>query len=54
MFGKSAIFYVVASTIIAVVAEALGAGMGTVLLASLMVPPAILAGVAFMRYKGWV
>ncbi len=51
MFGKNLVFYFVSSTIIAIVAQKLGASIGVVLLASLLGPPAILLAMAMMRYK---
>ncbi|MBI4199351.1 MAG: hypothetical protein HY535_02605 [Chloroflexi bacterium] len=54
MFGKNAVFYLVASTITGVVAQALGADIGVVLFASLLVPPVILLAIALIRYWGWI
>lgn|GEM_PF-4537697 len=54
MFGKNLVFYLVASTIIAVVAQALGASIGIVFFASLVGPPVILFALALMRYNGWL
>jgi hypothetical protein len=54
MFGKSLLFYFVTSTIIAVVAQVLGAGIIVVLFASFVGPPVILLSVAVMRYNGWL
>ncbi|MBF8267861.1 MAG: hypothetical protein HW388_1369 [Dehalococcoidia bacterium] len=50
MFGKNLLFYMVASTVIAFVGQALGASIGVVLVASLVGPPAILLALALMRY----
>ena len=51
MFGKNALFYLVSSTVIALGAQALGAGMGTVLVASLLGPPVVLLALAFIRSR---
>ena len=52
--GKSLLFYFVSSTVIALVAQALGAGLGVVLFASLVGPSLILVVVAVMRYNKWL
>jgi uncharacterized membrane protein len=49
MFGKSLVFYVVAGTIIAVVAFALGAGTVVAMLASLVGPPVLLLALRLIR-----
>ena len=54
MFGKNLLFYIVASTIIALVARVLGAGIVVVLFVSLIGPPLILLSLAVMRYNGWL
>jgi len=54
MFGKKLLFYFVASTIIAMVAQALGANFGVVLFASFIGPAVILLTVAVLRYNGWL
>lgn len=54
MLGKNFLFYTVASTIIAVVAQALGADIVVVLVASLIGPPVVLMALAFLRYNGWL
>ncbi|MBI4202334.1 MAG: hypothetical protein HY532_04365 [Chloroflexi bacterium] len=51
MFGKNLVFYAVSSTIIAVAAQALGAGIEVVLLFSLLGPPALLLVIAVVRYN---
>lgn len=51
MFGKNLVFYAVSSTIIALVAQALGASMGIVLFASLIGPPVMLLALAIVRYN---
>lgn len=51
MFGKKAIFYIVSSTVIALAAQAFGASMGVVLLASFVGPSAILLTLAIISYK---
>ena len=52
MLGKNLVFYAVAGTIVAVVAQALGASIGVVLLSSLVIPPALILGVLILRYNG--
>ena len=54
MFGKNLLFYFVASALIALVAEVLGASIVVVLFASLLGPPVILLAIALMRYNGWL
>ncbi|MEK7807266.1 MAG: hypothetical protein AAB528_05975 [Chloroflexota bacterium] len=49
MFGKNLVFYVVASTIIAVVAFALGGGTVVAILASLVGPPVLLLALRLIR-----
>ena len=49
--GKNLVFYFVAGTIIALVAQALGANIGIVLFASLLGPPLMLLALAVMRYR---
>ncbi|MDO8751681.1 MAG: hypothetical protein Q7K03_11175 [Dehalococcoidia bacterium] len=49
--GKNLLFYTVASTVIALVAQVLGASMGVVLMASLLGPPVILLALAIVRYN---
>lgn len=51
MFGKNLLFYAVASTVIALVAQALGASISVVFVASLLGPPVILLALALMRYR---
>ncbi|MCH7705905.1 MAG: hypothetical protein IIB33_02540 [Chloroflexi bacterium] len=51
MFGKKALFYIGSSTVIALVAQAFGASMPVVLLASFIGPSAILLTLAVIRYK---
>ncbi len=52
MFGKVMLFYTVASTAIALVAQALGASIGVVLFASFLVPPVLHLAVVVARYRG--
>ena len=54
MFGKNLLFYFVASTIIALVAEALGASIAIVPGVSLLGPPTILLVLAVIRYNHWL
>lgn len=51
MFGKKVVFYGVASTVIALAAQALGANIGVVFFAGLIGPPLILLGIAIVRYN---
>ena len=51
MFGKNMLYYLVASTIIALAAQALGANTIVVLMASLAGPPLILLALAIYRYN---
>ncbi len=51
MFGKNLFFYFVASTVIAVAAQLLGASFIVVLVASFLGPPVILLTLAVMRYN---
>ena len=51
MFGKRALFYIVASTVIAIAAQAFGASMPVVLFASLLGPIVILFVLAVIRYR---
>ena len=50
--GKNLLFYFVAGTVIAVVAQGLGAGFGVVFVASSIGPAVLLLGVAILRYNG--
>jgi hypothetical protein len=52
MLGKNLVFYTVASAIVGVVAQALGANIGIVLMSSLLIPPAILLSVLILHYNG--
>ena len=52
MLTKNLIFYAIAGTIIGVVAQALGASMGVVLISSLLIPPVLLLTVLLLRYNG--
>ncbi len=54
MFGKNLLFYIVASTIFALVTQALGADIIVVLFSSLIGPPVILLALALIRYNGWL
>ena len=52
MFTKNLIFYTVGSTIVAMVATALGASIGVVLISSLTIPLALLLILLILRYNG--
>ena len=54
MFGKNLLFYIIASTVIAVIAQLLGANIGVVLFASFLGPPVILLTLAVLHYNGWL
>ena len=54
MFAKNLLFYTVASAIVAIVAQALGASMAVVLISSAIIPPALLLAVLILRYNGWL
>jgi hypothetical protein len=49
---KNMLFYSVAGSVVAIIAQAAGASLGTTLFASLAVPPLLLLAVAILRYKG--
>ncbi len=49
---KNFVFYTVASTVIAMIAQIAGASLGVVLFAALVGPPALLLVAAIMHYKG--
>ena len=49
--GKNLLFYFVSSTIIAAIAQALGADFGMVMFTSLVGPPVILLALAIIRYN---
>ncbi len=49
--GKNLLFYFVASTVIAVVAQVLGADLAIVLFASFIGPPILLLALATRRYR---
>ena len=51
---KNLLFYTVASTIIAITAQAMGANLGIALVASLLGPPLILLALAVMRRNHWI
>ncbi len=51
IFFRNMIIYAVAGSIIWAVAQALGAGLGTTLAASLLAPPLVLF--TFALYKNW-
>ncbi len=51
MFGKSMLYYLVASTVIALLAQVLTNDTGIVLMASLAGPPMILLALAILRYN---
>ena len=50
--GKNLLYYFVAGTIIAIVAEVLGANIGVVLIASSVGQAVLLLAVAILRYNG--
>lgn len=52
--GKNLLFYFVAGTIIATVAQFLGAGFVVVLIASMIGPAVLLLAVAILRYNGQI
>ncbi|MFH1559826.1 MAG: hypothetical protein ABID84_00200 [Chloroflexota bacterium] len=54
MFGKNLLFYTIASTIVGIVATALGANMAVVLISALLIPPVLLLAVLILRYNGWL
>ena len=54
MLAKNLVFYAVAGTIVAVVAQTLGASMAIVLLSSLVIPPMLILSVLILRYNGWL
>ena len=54
MLGKNLVFYAVAGTIVAVVAQALGASMGLVFFSSMIIPPALILGFLILRFNGWL
>ena len=54
MFGKNLLFYIVAGTIMSVVAQALGANIGIVLFAGFLGPPVLLLALAVMRHNRWL
>ena len=49
--GKNLLYYFVAGTVIALVAERLGASLGVVFLASAIGPAVLLLAVAILRYN---
>ena len=49
---KNLLFYMVASAVIALIAQLVGASLGVVLFASLVGPPVLLLIVGIMRYNG--
>lgn len=49
---KNLVFYTVAGSVIAFMAQIAGASLPVVLLLSLTGPPAILLAIAILRYKG--
>ena len=48
---KNMLFYTVAGTVIALVLQAVGAGLAVVLLASLIGPPVLLLAIRIIRYN---
>ena len=54
MWGKNLVFYLVTSTVISIVAGALGASFGVVLIASFAGPAAILLAFQIMRWNDWL
>jgi hypothetical protein len=49
---KSLVFYTIAGTIIALIAQAAGADLLVTLVLSLVIPPVILLVIAILRYRG--
>ena len=49
--GKNLLFYFVAGTVIAGIAQVLGADLAIVLFASFLGPPILLLALAIMRYR---
>ena len=54
MLGKNLVFYAVAGTIVAVVAQVLGASIGVVFMSSLVIPPALILSFLILRHNGWL
>ncbi len=54
MFTKNLLFYFVAGSAIAFVAQAAGANIGIVIFASMVAPPTMLLAIALMRYNRWL
>ena len=50
--GKNLLYYFMAGTVIAMVAQGLGASLGVVLFASSIGPGVLLLAVAILRYNG--
>jgi hypothetical protein len=51
---RNLVFYTIASAIVGVVATALGASMGVVLISSLLIPPVLLLAGLILHYNGWL
>ena len=51
---KNAVFYTIASTVVWLIAEAVGADIMVSMFASILVPPLILAGFLVARYNKWI
>jgi hypothetical protein len=49
---KSMVFYTIAGTVIALIAQAVGVNWMITLFLSLLIPPIILLAIAILRYKG--
>ncbi len=54
MLTKNLLFYFVAGSAIAFVAQAAGANIGVVIFASMVGPPVILLAIVLMRYNRWL
>ncbi len=52
MMLKNFVFYTIAGSVLALIAQAAGASLPVVLLSSLLGPPLILLTIAILRYKG--
>lgn len=51
MWEQNIIFYTVASTVIAVIAQAAGASLAVILFVSLLAPPVLLLIIRIIRYQ---
>ena len=54
MWGRNLVFYFVTSTVISIVAGALGAGFGVVLFASIIGPAVVLLAFQIVRWNDWL